>query len=54
MILLTNKEKTSPLYKAVASTYRDRILFGEVHESVSDVVSEFKFDKYPALFLLKK
>lgn len=39
VILFTNKDRTSPLYKAITASYRDRILFAEVHESIETVTS---------------
>lgn len=31
VILFTNKEVTSPLYRALTSTFRDRLFFAEVN-----------------------
>lgn len=53
VILFTNKEKTSPLFKALGSTYRDRILFAEVHESAKEIIEKFNIESYPALYILK-
>ncbi|KRX06280.1 Thioredoxin-like fold [Pseudocohnilembus persalinus] len=54
VILFTNKENTSPLYKAITSTFRDRILFGEVHESSSDLISQFNINEFPTLYYFTK
>lgn len=54
VILFTNKPQTSPLYRSLASEYRDRLSFAEINESSQDLIQEFQITKYPTLIVMKK
>ena len=35
VVLITERKTTSPVFKALASQYKDKLIFGEVHASTS-------------------
>lgn len=61
VILITERKTTSPVLKALASQYKDKLIFGEVHASTSkqlveELLSRYGFTEkptYPILFVVK-
>ena len=57
VILFSKKAKTPPIFKVLASVYRDRFRFGFVAaESAGDVVKQFSEhigEQYPSILVLK-
>lgn len=53
VVLFTNKEESSPLFKALTQRFFERLLFLEVHSTQSDVIKQFNIEKYPTLMVLR-
>lgn len=56
VILFTEKNKTAPIYKALAIQYHKRLYFGEVSENDDNnpILDEFEIEEFPQLFILYK
>ncbi|RGB36375.1 hypothetical protein C1646_697398 [Rhizophagus diaphanus] len=52
IILFTNKEKTTHLYKALSVEFHNRLLLGEVRQKESEVVERFNIKKFPTLIAI--
>jgi len=49
VLLFTSKDKPTPLYKALAVTYQEKIIFGLVPESAKTIVANFGVKTFPSL-----
>jgi len=49
VLLFSSKDKPTPLYKALAVTYQDKIIFGLVPESAKSIVENFAVTSFPTL-----
>ncbi|CAG8746836.1 10116_t:CDS:2 [Gigaspora margarita] len=54
VVLFTNKDQTTPLYKALSCEFNNRLLFGEVREKETAIVEKFGIDKFPKLLVIPK
>ncbi|KAG9299478.1 hypothetical protein G9A89_009431 [Geosiphon pyriformis] len=54
VILFTNKQRTTTLYKALSVDFHDRLLFGEVRHTDSLVLKRFGVDSFPKLIVIPK
>ncbi len=54
VILFTNKERTTHLYKALSVEFHNRLLLGEVRQQESPVIKEFNIKKFPTLITINK
>ncbi|CAG8678627.1 1892_t:CDS:2, partial [Dentiscutata heterogama] len=54
VVLFTNKDQTTPLYKALSCEFHNRLIFGEVKEKESAIAEKFGVDKFPKLFVIPK
>ncbi|CAG8493129.1 104_t:CDS:2 [Scutellospora calospora] len=54
VILFTNKDQTTPLYKALSCEFHNRLILGEVKEKESAIVEKFGINKFPKLFIIPK
>jgi thiol-disulfide isomerase/thioredoxin len=52
VILVTDKPETTPMFKALASEYRGRVLIGEVRKSERQVFAQYGADKLPTFLQL--
>lgn len=54
ILLFTDKKNTSPLYKSISKTYKDRMSFGEVRkaEEESGLFAKFNIKDTPTLMAL--
>lgn len=54
ILLFTDKKKTSPLFKSLSKTFKDKLSFGEVRQSEeqSGLFKQFSIDKNPTLLAL--
>jgi hypothetical protein len=46
VVLITERKTTSPVLKALASHYKDKLIFGEVYASISKTLVEELLSKY--------
>lgn len=53
VILFTDKAEPSLLWRGLTNYFFDKILFGTVFKSQSDIVNDFKVTKFPTLILYK-
>jgi len=53
VLLFTEKSTTTPLYKALAIDFKDRLKFGEVQKSEDALVKRFNVKKFPQLLVIK-
>ena len=51
VLLFTDRDAPSPLYKALAHAYRGRLAFGEVHEGDAALAEKYAVSKYPTLMV---
>jgi protein disulfide-isomerase-like protein len=49
VLLFTTKDKPTPLFKALAVTYQEKIIFGLVPESAKSIVENFGVTTFPSL-----
>jgi hypothetical protein len=49
VLLFTAKDKPTPLYKALAVTYQEKIIFGLVPESAKTIVANYAVTAFPSL-----
>ncbi|KAI8897064.1 hypothetical protein BC833DRAFT_527527 [Globomyces pollinis-pini] len=54
VILATDKKTTPALFKALSVEYLDRLLFGIVPSSKTDIINELQVDSYPSLLVIPK
>ncbi|RIA87710.1 hypothetical protein C1645_807174 [Glomus cerebriforme] len=54
VILFTNKERTTYLYKALSVEFHNRLLLGEVRQQESRIIEKFNIKKFPTLFAINK
>ncbi|CAG8446443.1 16454_t:CDS:2 [Dentiscutata erythropus] len=54
VVLFTNKDQTTPLYKALSCEFHNRLIFGEVKEKESAIAEKFGVNKFPKLFVIPK
>ncbi|CAI2172969.1 18254_t:CDS:2 [Funneliformis geosporum] len=54
VILFTNKEKTTHLYKALSVEFHNRLFLGEVRQKESSVIEKFDIKKFPTLLAIDK
>ncbi|CAG8741281.1 20424_t:CDS:2, partial [Gigaspora rosea] len=54
VVLFTNKDQTTPLYKALSCEFHNRLIFGEVREKETAIVEKFGIDKFPKLLVIPK
>lgn len=52
VLLFTSKKVTPPLLKAISKAYRDKLNFGEVRQSETELIQRFKIDKFPSLIVI--
>jgi len=52
VLLFTNKDKTTDLYKALAIDYHHRLLLGEVKHTEKKLVDQFGVTTFPTLFVV--
>eukprot|EP00744_Colponema_vietnamica_P001302 GILI01002172.1.p1 GENE.GILI01002172.1~~GILI01002172.1.p1 ORF type:complete len:419 (+),score=154.25 GILI01002172.1:95-1351(+) len=52
VILFTNKKATPAIFKALSTQFKGKLIFGEVRDSETDLVSKYKVTKFPTLLLL--
>ncbi|CAG8568985.1 13515_t:CDS:2 [Racocetra fulgida] len=52
VVLFTNKNQTTPLYKALSCEFHKRLIFGEVKEKESAIVEKFGIKGFPKLFVV--
>ena len=52
VLLFTSKKSTSPLFKALSKDYLNKLSFGEVRQSETELIKSFKVDKFPTLMIL--
>jgi hypothetical protein len=48
-LIFTERKTTSPLFKSLSKTYKDRLTFGEVKKSETELYEKFKITETPAL-----
>ena len=53
VLLFTEKKSTPPLLKALSKEFKGKVLFGEVRQSESLLVSKFKIEKFPSIIGLE-
>ncbi|CAG8600183.1 9223_t:CDS:2 [Paraglomus occultum] len=53
VILFTNKDRTTPLYKVLSADYRDG-LFGEVRQKETEIALRFNVTTFPTLLVIPK
>lgn len=54
VLLFTNKEDSTTLYKSLSMQLRGGLSFAEIHESVQDVVKQYDITHFPTLVVLKQ
>lgn len=54
VILISKKSTTPPLYKALSTEYKDRLLFGEVKSSSGDIADKLNITDVPAIIIIAK
>ncbi|GES95003.1 disulfide isomerase [Rhizophagus clarus] len=54
ILLFTNKEKTTYLYKALSVEFHNRLLLGEVRQKESQIIERFNITKFPTLIAVDK
>lgn len=52
VLFFTERKSTAPLFKALSKTYKDKLLFGEVRKSESELVSAYKIEHFPDLLVV--
>ena len=52
VILFTSKESTPSLYKALSKFFINKLIFGEVHKSQTELVELFKIKEFPTLMVM--
>ena len=54
ILLFSDKKKTSPLFKSLSKTFKDKLSFGEIRKSEEEngLFKEFKIEKTPTLLAL--
>ena len=51
VILFTEREETSILYKGISSFFYDQLLFGEIHKDNKALIKRFKIKTFPTLIV---
>lgn len=49
VVLFTERDQTSPLYKAASNAFAGRLVFAEVHSSISELVQQYDMTSFPTL-----
>ena len=52
VILFTSKESTPSLYKALSKFFINKLIFGEVHKTQTELVELFKIKEFPTLMVM--
>ena len=52
VILFTSKESTPSLYKALSKFFINKLIFGEVHKTQTELVELFKIREFPTLMVM--
>jgi len=48
-LIFTDRKTTAPLFKSLSKTYKDKLTFGEVKKSETELYEKFKITETPAL-----
>ena len=51
-MIFTDRKTTAPLFKSLSKTYKDKLTFGEVKKSETEVYEKFKITETPALLAI--
>jgi hypothetical protein len=52
VVLFTSKESTPSLYKALSKFFINKLIFGEVHKTQTELVELFKIKEFPTLMVM--
>lgn len=52
MVLYSNKQKTSTLYKSLSMRFKERLTFAEVRESAKDLIQAEGVATFPSLLVI--
>lgn len=52
VLLFTERKSTPPIYKALSKQYKDKLLFGEVRKSDTEMLSNFKVSEFPKIVII--
>ena len=52
VLIFTERKTTAPLFKAISKTYKDKLLFGEVRKSETELIEKFKVTQFPSLLVV--
>ncbi|KAJ3329655.1 protein disulfide isomerase (PDI) protein [Blyttiomyces sp. JEL0837] len=54
VVLVSNKDKTPPLFKALSTEYNKRLTLGELRQSEKEFVAKLNVEKFPAVLVFPK
>lgn len=52
VLLFTERKSTAPVYKALSKQFKDKLLFGEVRKTETELINEFGITKFPTLLVV--
>lgn len=52
MLLFTERKSTPPIYKALSKQYKDKLLFGEVRKSDTEMLKNFGITEFPKIVVI--
>lgn len=52
VLLFSEKEQTTSLYKSLSTYFKDRLVFCQIHKSEEALVQKFSVEKFPSLLVV--
>jgi hypothetical protein len=52
VLIFTERKTTAPLFKALSKQYKDKLQFGEVRKSETELIEKFNINKFPSLIVI--
>ena len=52
VLLFTERKSTAPIFKALSKQFKDKLVFGEVRKSETDLITKYKVTQFPTLLVI--
>jgi len=50
--LFTERKSTAPIFKALSKQYKEKLVFGEVRKSDTEMINKFGITEFPKIVIL--
>jgi hypothetical protein len=52
VLLFTERKSTAPIFKALSKQFKEKLVFGEVRKSETDLIKKFKVTQFPTILVI--